>query len=90
MLTRQLYFCYNYKPITGKPLIVPTIAIEQESNDDLSVDKTIEDDQNQGRPIRLPDKMFEQTLDILAQTRTVNRNGYKDRNMQGKILKDSS
>ena len=37
--------------------------------------KTI-DDENKEEQIKLPDKMFEQTLDILAQTRTINRTGF--------------
>ena len=53
----------------------PTNVIEQESNDDPSNDKTIDDDQGNNEPILLPDKMFEQTLDILGETRTVNRMG---------------
>ena len=74
-MTRQQSFCYYYKPITGKPLVNPINVIEQESNDDPSNDKTIDGDQNQDEPIQLPDKMFEQTLDILDETRTVNRMG---------------
>ena len=58
--------------MTGKALVN---VIEQESNDDPSNDKTIDDDQSQNEPIQLPDKMFEQTLDILGETRTVNRMG---------------
>ena len=58
--------------MTGKPLVN---VIEQESNDDPSNDKTIDDDQSQNEPIQLPDKMFEQTIDILGETRTVNRVG---------------
>ena len=53
----------------------PINVIEQESNDDPSNDKTINDEQSQNEPILLPDKMFEQTLDILGETRTVNRMG---------------
>lgn len=61
--------------MTGKPLVNPTNVIEQESNDDPSNDKTIDDEKSQNEPIQLPDKMFEQTLDILGETRTVNRMG---------------
>ena len=53
----------------------PINVIEQESNDDPSNDKTTDDEQSQNEPILLPDKMFEQTLDILGETRTVNRIG---------------
>lgn len=60
--------------ITGKPLAPAANDIKPESNDDASGDKTVIDDQSNDGPIKLPDKMFEQTLAILGQTRTVTRN----------------
>ena len=60
----------NCKSMKGKPLEIP---------DDASNDKTINVDMSvDDEPIKLPDKMFEQTLEILAQTRTVNRTGFRD------------